>query len=140
MTKKIILFFVFISLVVTALIVTQRNKTRVEPGMTQAKGRLVDGFPTFPQSSASTIENSYKKEDQGNMGYQAYYSTEQTPHEVMIWYKQKLISMGWTITDEAIDKMVNDLYLSAERNGEKVNVFSETEEGKTEITVEFPMQ
>ena len=108
--------------------------------MISVKGKLVESFPQLPVYPASTVEKSYKKEAGAKVGYEAEYLTDRSPKEAMRWYKAELVKQGWTIISEEIEDVEGEFSLMVEKNGEKVNVFAENEDGKTEISIEIPLQ
>lgn len=140
MTKKVSVFLVILFLILTVIVIGQKDKERVEPGKTTAKGKLVEGFPQLPIFPDAVVEKSYKKESGGKIGYEAVYLSETPPKEAMIWYRDELKKSGWSIYDEQIEEVESEFSIMAEREGKKLNVFAENEEGETEISVEIPLQ
>jgi len=140
MTKKGFIFFVVLILIFLSLVIVKNNKQRVEPGKTTAKGKLVEGFPQIPTYPGSRVLNSYKKEGDGKVGYEAHYFTDQPAKEAIIWYRDELNKLGWSIYDEQIEGIVGEFGIMAEKDKQKVNVFVDNEDEGAEISVEFPMQ
>jgi len=140
MTKKVNIFLLILVLIFISIVFVQKNKQNVEPGKTTAKGKLVEGFPQIPTYPGSQILNSYKKEGDGKIGYEAQYISDRPGKEAIVWYRDELNKQGWSIYDEQIEGIVGEFSFMAEKDQQKVNVFAENEEGETEITVEFPLQ
>ena len=105
---------------------------------TTSENKLVEGFPDIPIPSQATITNSYKKEESGLVGYEATLATTLSGYDVISWYKTGLLKLGWTIYDESIDKDSGELYLRAEKGNLKVNIFEDSDEENTLITIEVP--
>src|SRR3989344_8494272 len=141
MIKKPYFLLVLIILILFGYIfINKNNQSRREPGMTLIKGKLVESFPQLPVYPGSSVEKSYKKVAGARVGYEAEYLTDKSPKEAMLWYKDELTKQGWTIISEEIEDEEGEFSLMLEKNGEKVKVFAENEDGKTEISIEFPLQ
>ena len=141
MIKKPYIFLAIIILTFFGYIfINKNNQTRQEPGMTLIKGKLVENFPQLPVYPASTVAKSYKTEAGAKVGYEAEYLTDKTPKEAMLWYKEELLNQGWKILSEEIESVEGEFSLMVERGREKVNIFAENEDGKTEISIENPLQ
>lgn len=140
MTKKPYIFLAIIILIFFGFIIIKKNnRTRQEPGMISAKRKLVESFPKLPEFPGSTVVKSYKKEAGSKVGYEAEYLTDKPSKEAMLWYKTELLNQGWTIISEEIEGVEGEFSLLVEKNREKVNIFAENEDGKTEITIEIPL-
>ena len=140
MTKRFPVFLLILVLIFISVALLLKNKQNVEPGKTTAKGKLVEGFPQIPTYPGSQIVNSYKKGSEGKIGYEVHYSTDQPAKEAIVWYRDELKKLGWLIYEEQIEGIVGEFSLMAQKGQQKVNVFTENEEGETEISVEFPLQ
>ena len=104
-------------------------------------GKLVEGFPQFPIFPDSVVEKSYKKEEGGRAGFEADYTSNKSPKEAIVWYRDELKKLGWSIYSEQIEGVQGEFNIMAERGKEKVNIFAEKEEGEeTEIAIEIPLQ
>ena len=140
MIKKVFFLGFFAVLIMISLLMVQNNRQQVQTSLVAAEGRLVEGNPSFPVIADAVIESSYRKLESGKQGYEAVYEVNISPNYAMLWYHDKLIEQGWTIYDESIEDVVTDLYIRARKSDQIMNVFAETEDGKTEITIEYPVQ
>lgn len=128
-------------LISVGIVTLQKEKQNAEPGKTSTKGKLVEGFPQLPTYPGARVANSYKKESDGKIGYEAVYLSDKPAKEAMLWYRDELTKLGWSIYNEQIEEVESEFSIMAERGKEKVNVFAEKEEGEsTEISIEFPLQ
>ena len=139
MIKRGHVLLIILVLIFLAIIAVQKNKQQ-EPGKVSAQGRLVDGFPELPVLPNSTVEKSYKKEDGVRIGYEADYLINTPPKEAMIWYKLEFQKLGWLIYNEQIEGIESEFAFTAKKGDQIVNVFAESEDGKTEISLEIPLQ
>lgn len=151
MTKRIFFILAVLAIIFLGVVILQKDNQKnkqIEMPVKQedrsekveVEGNLVEGFPEIPSFPEAVVEKSYKKESGGKVGYEAEYLTDKNAKEAILWYKGELESQGWSIYDEGIEGIIGDYFISAERDGKKVNIFAESEEGKTEISVEIPLQ
>jgi len=58
---------------------------------------------------------------------------------VMAWYLEQLPAQGWTIEQPPEDLSASEQFLVARKGSLKVHVILDSENQKTEISVEFPL-
>lgn len=153
MTKRIYFILAVLGVIFLGAVFFQKSKQRETPAIQEegarqeeksekieVEGQLVEGFPELPTFPESVVEESYKKEAGGKVGFEAVYLTDKPAKEAIVWYRQELENQGWLIYSEEIEGIESEFFIMAQREGKKVNVFAASEEGKTEISVEIPLQ
>jgi hypothetical protein len=117
--------------------------------MHHVEGQLVADFPAMPVYPGAVLEDSYKKEDAGKVGYEASWVTTARFADVANWYVRALRDAGWLILEAPPLKMAPDdidvaTAIKVQRNEITATLFieQEVEEGEglhTEIDVEIPL-
>lgn len=117
--------------------------------MHHVEGQLVTDFPAIPAYPGAVLEDSYRKEDGGRVGYEASWETTARFADVVAWYLEALREAGWLILEvptleAAADDTDVATAITVQRDGLTATLFIEQEvsEGKglhTEIDVEVPL-
>lgn len=121
----------------------KREATTIPPPSTffqEKKAQLVEDFPEISIPPDTEVIDSYKKEEDGLVGFEANLETELSAYGAMSWYKNELTKNGWEIYDESVEEGAGELYIRASKEGRQVNILEDTEESQTIITIEFPYQ
>ena len=102
-------------------------------------GRLAPEFPAFPAYPGARLARSYEKTEEARVGHEALWETTDAVSQVMAWYLEQLPAQGWTIEQPPEDLSASEQFLVARKGSLKVHVILDSENQKTEISVEFPL-
>jgi hypothetical protein len=146
---KLIKFIIILSTLIIVLLgiyylVILRKETPFESRsqviFQEEESKFVEGFPEISIPPDTEIIDSYKKEEDSLVGYEANLITKLSPYDAMSWLKKYLEDQDWEIYDESVEEGAGELYISASKDGQNINILEDTNEGQTIITVEFPVR
>lgn len=143
MVKKIFIIvpvIIILGLMFAAIFISRKNREQAQTTKVSASDNVVQEMPQHPVFPDAVLEKTDKKVESGKAGFEAAYSIQSSPQEAIVWYRSEIIRQGWTIYDESVSGAVTDLYIRARKGSELMNIFSEAEDGKTEVTIEYPLQ
>ena len=101
--------------------------------------RLAPEFPAFPVYPGALLVRSYEKTEEARVGHEALWETTDSVSQVMAWYLEQLPAQGWTIEQRPEDLSASEQFLVTRKGSHKAHVILDSENQKTEISVEFPL-
>jgi len=118
-------------------ITTPRSFTKIEE-----QGVIIKEFPELPKYPESQVVNTYKKEEDGKVGYEGNWTTSEPVDVVMKWYLTELTKQGWSITTPPENPESDATQFAVlEKEELLLNLIVENEDGEiTEIHAEFPLR
>lgn len=101
----------------------------------------VDGFPDMPRYPSAVILYSYRKAEEGKIGYEAQMEVLESLDTVAQWYIETLEQEGWSISKRP-ESFSGETYIAADREGRAAHIFldSDDDEEKTAVSIEIPVQ
>ena len=147
-SKKTVFYFLLIFVLFFAIwsgakFVNKRDEVPQEigePGIEKLTGKLVKDFPQLPVYPDAVLLNSNKTQEKEKVGFEANWEVNASVFEVMTWYVDAFSESGWIFEEEPEVNETFEQYFIAERNGFRVQIIVEKEEGGTLINAEFPFQ
>lgn len=141
-------FLVILSLVIGVFVTKSIDKKRAteipEAVVVQKEdleGALVSDFPSMPIYPNSELLRTYRKSEDGKVGYEGVWQSEDSSPEVMGWYIKSLTSSDWVVVEEPYDPLADgEQFLVVEKEGITLNLTIENEGGLTSIYAEFPVR
>lgn len=141
----VVVFLVIVA--ATGFLLSKRTSKELgpaqEPGKTEVESMLIPDFPELAVYPGADTISSYKKQEEGKVGFEANWEVDASVSEVMTWYVDALKEAGWVLEEEpeGVDE-VFEQFLIAEKGDMRVYLTVEREEGaeKVEINAEFPIR
>ncbi len=120
---------------------SESTSVREDKYVTKFEKKLAPEVPTIPLPISAAVETSIVKDVEGRKGYSADWEIPgKTVSELMQYYLIELPKDGWEITDHYDgDSGATEQFINAHKGDRRLHLFIESEDGKVEVSAEFPL-